>query len=318
MLHGVEKKSLNTRNDMKKTAIGIGVHERIDDMDAHLDIMSFAPELTRITVCSNPQTPKSHIERWALRSTLVEIAPSGFQIGPLIALAAALETADSLGCDYLVYRNADDWMFNHQMVFDRIKIMRDMGFLFAGYNWLTYQGHYEFAINEITVHVPSFMACRERMISYFKRSSSHLLCEFKMARWAAIAVPRDKILRLADREQEYGVGNELELLAKTSKKIPDNARYNNRFFNRQWQMLGHHDQESRLKAYDSIKEEIPYRHELETMPEFRRWLLAARRNLPWNSGTPNRIGGKLIPFDLVSKIQGVVPFRSKFIKPKIY
>lgn len=307
---------------MKKTAIGIGVHERIDDMDAHLDIMSFAPELTRITVCSNPQTPKSYLDRWALRSTLVEIAPSGFYIGPLMALAAALEAADSAGCDYLVYRNADDWMFNHQLVFDRVKAMRDMGFLFAGYNWLTYQGHHEFAINEITVHVPSFMSCRERMVHYFNKSSAHLLCEFKMARWAALAVPRDKILRLADREQEYGVGNELELLnhiaATLGKKIPDDVRNNHRFFNRQWQMLGHHDQEGRLKAYDLIKDEIPYRHELEMMPEFRRWLLAARRNLPWNAGVPNRIGGKKIPFDSVSKIRGVVPFRSKFIKPEIY
>lgn len=306
---------------MMKTAVGIGVHDRMDDMDAHLDIMSFAPEFTTITVCSNPETPATHLERWAARSTLVRIQPSGFFVGPLMAFAAALEMASTSGCDYLVYRNADDWLFNHKSVSERLSAMKENGLLFAGYNWLTYRSNREFAMNEITVHVPSFMSCRNRMVSYFKKSSPHMLCEFKMARWASIAVTGDKMLRLADREHELGVGNEWELLGQLAalhkKELPSTLADNHRFFNREWQMIGHHDQEGRLRCYDSIKKNIPYRADLEMMPEFRRWLLAARRKLPWNPGVTNHIGGRKIPFDSVAKIRGVKPFYGKFVRPRL-
>ncbi len=285
-----------------KTAIILAVHDRIDDLDAHLDILDFAPkEWQKIIVWSDPKTPVERIDKWKERAEVIKIDGKDFTIGPLLAFTSGLRTAKRLGCDYCMYRNADDWLFNHDSVVDRLAAIVGNGFLFSGYNWVTHGSMREFALNEITAHVDTFYGHLDEMDRSFANSSIHTLCEFKIARWVNRLIDKSKLLRLVERERPPGVGHDLNTLAFNpgKTKLPDNWQEkwkdNHRFFHRQWQLIGSHCQSERYELYKSIRGQISYKDELEQKPEFRRWILAAQKKLPWNLSTSsNHSGGRKI------------------------
>jgi hypothetical protein len=214
-----------------------------------------------------------------------------------------------MGSEFVVYRNADDWLFNHESLIGRVFSMPNR-FTFAGYSWFSHSTNQDYALNEITFHVPTFMPFIDSMENSFIHSSQEMLCEFKIARWINRIVPEHKLLRLSDRERYPGIGNNFESLEilETMKRInlPENWREkwkdNQRFFHRGWQMIGSHEQKERLEFYNLIRNEISYAESLEQKSEFRRWLFAAKNNLPWNlAGTSEHKGGRTIPASISMK-----------------
>ncbi len=307
-----------------KISIILAVHDRIDDLDAHLDILDFAPpEWNKIIIWSHPQTPPDRIACWKRRVTeVIRIEGENFSIGPLLAFTAGLRASEKLNCDYCIYRNADDWLLNHKSVSDRIEAVSKNGMLFAGYNWLTSGNMKEFALNEATLHVKTFAPHVDSMDRYFFNSSIHMLCEFKLARWVNKLVDGSKFLRLLDRERSPGVGHDLTTLSyqesvnKNQFNLPegwrDKWKYNHRFFHKGWQLIGSHSQKERYDLYKSIRNDVPYSLELEMKPEFRRWLLAAQKELAWNlPTTSNHMGGRKIPACLQRPVKRMPAFIPK-------
>jgi len=302
-----------------KTSIVLAVHDRIDDLDAHLDILDFAPnDWAKIIIWTHPETPPERVKAWTDRvDKVIKIEGINFSIGPLLAFTEGLRVSHKLGCDYSIYRNADDWLLNHDSVSERIKAVSDNGFLFAGYNWVSSGSMKEFALNEVTCHVPTFAPHVDAMDANFANSSVHMLCEFKLARWVNRLVDSSKFLRLLDRERSPGVGHDLMTLAlaetKKKAKLPENWQEkwinNHRFFHKGWQLIGSHSQSERYELYKKIRNEVKYRDELETKPEFRRWILAAQKNLPWNlPSATNHCGGRKIPTSLQKPVKSMPVF----------
>ncbi len=134
-------------------------------------------------------------------------------------------------------------------------------------------------------------------------------------------VDKSKLLKLLDRERAPGVGHDLKTLSyqeamRKTSKLPDNWREkwkdNHRFFHRQWQMIGSHSQAERYDLYKSVRSEISYSDSLEDKSEFRRWLLAAQKGLPWNlASASGHMGGRKIPAAMENPIKGVPMFISR-------
>lgn len=206
-----------------------------------------------------------------------------FFIGPLLGLISGLEKAKELGLDVVVYRNGDDWLFNHNFVIDNLKRMKnnDVGC----YNWFTYNSNQEFALNELYLKVDPFCEKIQEMKKYVINSNDKLLCEFKMAKW--ISRTTKKIYRLPNREEKSGIGIHDELFEdnmknlnyKITPEMTERLKVNNRYFNEKWQLVGCHDNAKRHEYYMYLRNKIPYHMKLEQEFNFRRWL---NKSNPWN------------------------------------
>lgn len=278
-----------------KCGIILSCYDRVDDLLAHLDILKFNPHGPKIMVAymhhDEPPAMPDGVE-------LIRLPSPGFTSGPLLSITRGVMRAADLGLDYLTFRNADDWMFNHDMAQEWISHLDRTGLVAAGYNWFTVGTMNDITMNENILKVDAFAPSAATAERYFLRSDQAYNCEYKMAWWVRRVTKSDHgdgFFRLPDREAVPGIGWEAADVPKAYEKFGTNVpvevwgrlEYNNRFFNRKWQMIGSHDNQSRLFHWRQIRSAVPYAEELEKCHHFGRWLDAATNNLTWNKTEVN-------------------------------
>lgn len=267
-------------------------YDRIDDLLAHLDILKYYDYPHEIIpVWMNKDSPdyfKEEISKYQHSHYYDGIK---FGIGPLLGLISGLRKAHEIGLDYVVYRNGDDWLFNHEFVKTNFNIMSN-GMDVAAYNWLSVGTYSEFAMNELYINVSKFIPSIDAAESYFKNSTDKLLCESKIGKWIKQVLNRNykTFYRLPDREMFPGIGYEVESIPLLFEQMKTNLASNwkdmyvdnQRFFNRKWQMIGSHSNYERIKFYRDIRKDIPYVKELEKEIHFNRWLTTTLNGQNWN------------------------------------
>jgi len=276
---------------MSKTfGIVLSCYEKVDDLQANLDILKFNEREPKIIVVyMHPDKPP----KLPRNVDMIHVNSPGFAAGTLISLTVAMRHAAKLGLDYLVYRNADDWLFNHDLANGWIDQMAETGKLAAGYNWFGVGSFDEFSMNENIFSVKHFIESVDLAERRFLTVSKFTSCEMSISWWVkrTLADLENQFLRLPDREQEPGVGYELAQLEaawkqKFKEQVPvdhwQRLADNQRFFSRKWQMIGAHDNTSRHYFYKQIRDHIPYAVELEKCRQFSRWLRAVQYGLQWN------------------------------------
>jgi hypothetical protein len=267
----------------------IPTYDRIDDLLSHLDVLKFFPHPHEIIpIWMNKDMPDYFLKEMAKYKHSLYVDGVGFHIGPLLALVSGLRKASELGLDYIHYSNGDDVLFNHDFVWNNIMVLDKENKDVAAYNWLTTDTMMEFALNELCMRVDKFIRTAAEAEQYFRKSSSKFLCEFKMSRW--IKRTTDRFYRLPNREISPGIGYELDTLPQiiaamgiaTTEQYWKDLENNNRWFNREWQMIGSHTNQQRYYYYCKIRNEIPYAAELEQQEHFARWLSVCRNGGEWN------------------------------------
>lgn len=289
------------------TAILVSVYNKIDDLMAQLDILSFQKHPIMV-VAMHPQTPP-------LPHTTVRMESQGFYTGPLLSLCAGIRKAKEMDIKYLCYRNADDWLFRHDLADDIFSKMQTEGYKCCAYNWFRKDYFEEFSMNEFFVDVDAFYSTVDKAEEFFKGSSRALLCEWKIPRWIKASIGDwSKFYRVPGRETELGVGHDagaINYIYNNFKKapIPDSVwdiyETNNRFFNKDWQLIGSHNNRERYDYWLKIRNDVPYAEELEKKEHFARWLKVVQEDGEWNLPnsedhierrifTPKRMPKKLI------------------------
>lgn len=267
----------------------ISVYDRVDDCMAQLDILKYAPAPHQTLILSMSEALVDRHRDDLAGYDVVSMRSPGFALGPLLSLVRGVREAKERGWKWLVYRNADDWLFNHSLVTDTIADMEQSGRICAGYNWLSKGTLVEFTMNELYLSVDHFARTADEAEDYFLRSKPWL-CEYKMGRWLRRTIKDDSNLlhRLPDREIPIGIGS-LEdqkcILAGTKDDrhgVREGLADNNRFFSRKWQLIGSHDNRERLSHYKDIRPQIPYAPDLEQEKHFKGWLHSARTGGEWN------------------------------------
>lgn len=274
-----------------KVGFLLSVYNKIDDLMAHLEMFKYYPFEHEIIIVHMMDLPPSYMEEIA-KYHVVQIEGYGHYIGPLLSAVAGVRKAYELGLDYVVYRNADDWLFNYDFEQQNFERMKNEGYLCGGYNWLNVGTFHDITLNQLYFHAPSFYKTSFDAESYFKRSPRDFLCEYKMARWLKRTCNHldRQFYRLPGREQEPGVGWERKDIynAFLSKhmQIPvgywERLENNNRFFNYKWQMIGSHDVVARSNYWRKIRSVVKYGKKIEKDKHFIRFLDAARNGTQWN------------------------------------
>ncbi len=235
-------------------------YSRIDDLLVHLEILKYFPiPYEVIPIWMNQDVPDYFLSEMKKYPHAHYCNGINFSLGALLGLVDGLKKAKEIGLDYVIYRNSDDWIFNHNFVLENIKNTKDI----SAYNWFGQNTNKEFALNEMCLNVDLFAKSIDWAEDYFLNSNDNLLCEFKIAKWIR-KVTKD-IYHLPDREHPKGIG--------MVKKCEEN----NRFFNKKWKLLGFHDNLERLNCYKTL--DFAYRKELEQENHFKRWLLGGKWNL---------------------------------------
>lgn len=278
-----------------KFGVVLSCYDRVDDLLAHLEILSFNRHPHRVAVFYMHEDDPPAVPRGV---ELFRVPSPGFTSGPLVSMTHGVRWAAERGLDYLVFRNADDWMFNHDLAHSWIERMDAAGQVAAGYNWFSVGTMKDITMNENIVRVDRFLPSVEDAERYFVSSDQRYNCEYKMAWWVnrVIGDDPDLFFRLPDREQEPGIGWEMKDLEDVYRRttgagVPAdvwaNQQHNSRFFNRKWQMIGSHDNTTRLYYWHQIRGAVPYSRQLEDGPQFGRWLRAAAAGSPWNKNDVN-------------------------------
>jgi hypothetical protein len=268
-------------------------YDRIDDLLVHLEILKFFPfPYTVIPIWMRKDVPEHFVEALKEYPHSHYVDGLKFRIGPLMALLSGLKKAEEIGLDYVVYRNGDDWLFNHDFCLKNFIMLdvqkKDVG----GYNWLTCNTFQEFAMNELYLRVSKFVPHIEEAKKYFIESDDRHLCEFKLGKWLRSVLGKgfEKFYRLPDREFDPGVGYEPDTMCTVFRsmniKIPDGfwemLEDNNRFFSKKWQMIGSHNNYQRYRYYSLLRQHIPYSNALEKLPNFKRWTDNSMNGKEWN------------------------------------
>ena len=269
----------------------IGCHNKIDDLMLYLEALKYCHyqhEIIIITSMDYDEIYTKEIKRHHHR----RIETPGHYIGPLLCLIAGVKEAARLGCDYILYTNADDIVYNFKWEINNFNILEKGGYLCGGYNWLNVGTYHDITLNQLYMHVPSFMKTVDDAEAYFRRSPENFLCEYKMARWIKRTCRNlsHEFYRLPGREQEPGVGWERKDIIRAFMvkgiSIPqgfwDRLENNNRFFNSEWQLIGSHDIISRLNYWRKIRAKVPYGRDIEKEPNFSRFVECVKANRLWN------------------------------------
>lgn len=272
-------------------------HSRIDDLLAHIDILKYFPRKYSLIPIWMKQDVPAYFEKEMARYPHAHFCDGkDFGMGPLLGLLSGLTKASEIGLDYVVYRNGDDWLLNHDFCLQNFLSMHSKGADLAGYNWFTCNTMTEFAMNELYMRVDKFAPRVEDGYQYFTTSSQKLLCEVKISKWIRSITTENQFMRLPDREHPVGIGYEPAtlptILTMTKQQVDDDfwlsLRHNNRFFNEKWQMIGSHDNNERLNYYKTIRPKVAYCHDLEKQPHFSRWLRTFETKEQWNLRSEER------------------------------
>lgn len=277
-----------------KFGIVLSCYDRVDDLMAHLDILKFNQFAPRIAVVyMHPDAPP----RMPHGVELIRLPSPGFTSGPLVSATRGIKWASAAGMDYMVFRNADDWLFRHDLARGWIDQMEAGGQIAAGYSWFSVGTMRDVTLNENIFRVDRFIDSADDAERYFLSSDQSYNCEYKMAWWVNRVTKEnaDLFFRLPDREQEPGIGWEIKDLPgvyhKDGKTVPPDVwmklEHNSRFFNRKWQMIGSHDNTSRMFYWRQIRNSVPYAAQLEECHHFARWMAAAATGSPWNKEDVN-------------------------------
>jgi hypothetical protein len=273
---------------MKKIGFIVSVYNKIDDLAAHLEIFKYCPFDHEVIVVYMMDLP-SEYQKLVDQFHAVRIEGVGHYIGPLLSAVAGVRKANELGLDYVVYRNADDWLFNYGWEKQNFDTMAKKPYICGGYNWMNVGSNQDVTLNQVYFDVPKFMTTADDAEKYFLRSSRGFLCEFKMARWVRKTCQDMNVdfYRLKGREQYPGIGWESKDIVKAyGQQVPigfwEKLNKNNRYFNEEWQLIGSHDNASRLEYWKRIRKSVPYFQELEKEHHFARFLETAKVNEKWN------------------------------------
>src|SRR4051812_7716599 len=121
--------------------------DRIDDLLAHIDILKFFPyKYELIPIWMNKDVPDYFLHAMKQHPHAHYVDGISFSIGPLLGLVSGLHKAKELGLDYIVYRNGDDWLLNHEFCLSNFKMMFKEKKAIAAYNWLSFKSNSEFAL----------------------------------------------------------------------------------------------------------------------------------------------------------------------------
>ncbi len=274
--------------------IVLSCYDRTDDLMAHLDILKFNKDVRKIAVIyMHPDAPPKiphDVE-------LIRLPSPGFTSGPLVSVTHGIRWAAANNLDYMVFRNADDWMFRHDLTRGWINYMNTNHRIVAGYNWFSVGTMRDITLNENIFRVKRFIDSVDEAEKYFLKSDQSYNCEYKMAWWINRIINGDVNLfyRLPGREQEPGIGWEIkdipEIYEKDGKNVPVDVwkklEHNSRFFNRNWQLIGSHDNTSRLFYWKQIRTSVSYCSQLEKCEQFARWIDAANTCSEWNKPDVN-------------------------------
>lgn len=274
-----------------KVGFIISVYNKIDDLVAHLEMFKYYPFKHEVIVVYMHDLPPSYKEE-VDKYHAFQINGYGHYIGPLLSAVAGVKKAAELGLDYVVYRNADDWLFNYDWEWDNFNKLKDNDYWCAGYNWLNVGVDYDITLNQVYFKVSEFIKTADDAEAYFKRSPKGYLCEYKLPRWVKRTCTDmgKQFYRLPGREQEPGIGWERKDLYNAfvgkGVHVPvgfwERLEENNRFFNRKWQLIGSHDVGARLNYWRKIRSEVAYGRQIEKDKHFARFMEAARTGKPWN------------------------------------
>lgn len=270
----------------------IACHNKIDDLMVHLEMFKYYPFEHQIIIIHTMDYEDKYMEV-INKHHHQRIEGYGHYIGPLLCAVAGVRKAHELNLDYVVFRNADDQLFNYNFELTNFNKLKNEGYLCGGYNWLNVETYHDITLNQVYFNIPAFHATADDAEAYFKRSSPEFLCEYKMARWIKKTCSRlnKEFYRLPGREQEPGIGWERKDIygAFRSKhlQIPigfwEHLENNNRFFNLEWQLIGSHDIGSRLNYWRKIRSQVSYGKQIERNYHFARFIDAARdRKKSWN------------------------------------
>lgn len=307
----------------KNFGIVLSCYDKVDDLLANLNIIKFNPRNPKVVVVYMHNDRPPRLPRGV---DLLRVESPGFTAGTLISLTVGMRHAANLGLDYLVYRNADDWLFNHTLANSWIDEMEEGNKVAAGYNWFGVGTFDEFSMNENIFRVADFIESVDMAEKRFLALSKFTSCEMNLSWWVKHVLKdlNKEFLRLPNREQKPGIGFEVGQVESAWKQqfkeqVPEDhwklLADNQRFFNRQWQMIGSHDNTSRNYFYQQIKHEIPYREQLEKCFHFSRWLRAVQYGLQWNKPGVNHSRQNQLYRKKEVKTKKIFP--RKIIYPKV-
>jgi hypothetical protein len=234
-----------------KLAFCLATHNQENLLLAHLDILRSFPDHHDVLVfySGKQKLPILHHKYPAQPS---------HQLGSITAFICALKKTLELNYDVMVYRNGDDWMLNHILVQKHLSSFSRV----AGYNWFSQNNDDNIALNNVYVELKHFRGMN------FDIDFEKQYCEQYLARLLDI---KKGFYRLPGREIPNGIGN-----AHEEPLDPDN----NRWFNREWQLITSHDNVQRGKYWRSIRDQIPYLAQLEKSSWFGAWLESAGCDCP--------------------------------------
>jgi hypothetical protein len=271
----------------------------------HVETLKYFPFPLKIIIIHSMDYEKQYMNE-INQYNHKRIQSFGHYIGPLLSAIEGIRVAHELGCKYAVYKNCDDILYNYNFEQENFNKLENDNYLCAGYNWLNVGTYHDITLNQVYFNVPAFEKTANDAEAYFLRSAKNFLCEYKMARWVKNTCPdiKNQFYRLPGREQEPGIGWERKdiygAFASKSMNIPvgfwEKLEKNNRFFNHKWQMIGSHDNASRLIYWRKIRGEVPYSRKIEKDKHFTRFLESTRTNKQWN--LPDRGGNNAMPPNL--------------------
>lgn len=242
-----------------KLAFLVPTYDQENLLLAQLDILSFCPVQHEVIVLysGDKDLPVPHV-----RYPSTKHGPSG----AALAFVYGLREAKKRGVEAVCFRNGDDWMFNHDLVRSRVQLLESRPIV--GYSWFSDAGRDDLTLNELYVRLDKISVDLDQWEHRIIEQQPH---DPERHVAAMLNVSEEKLHRLGDREDPQGIGrSHHEDKEWRGPFDPDN----NRWFNRQWQLIASHDDKQRRAFYQDLRPVIPYAAELEKRPHFMKWLQA--------------------------------------------
>jgi hypothetical protein len=265
-LNDINRLILRVKEDMEKKptyGIFLGCHDRLGELIPNLDVCKWTGYPTYVLL-SNRIT-WDHPE--PVRYIDVPAGKTSNQ-GAGWHMMKALEWANELGIDKMLYNNGDDWVLRRTVIHNAFATSSHL----TAYNWLGsgYDGDFATNVNVFDVKwwcdpyvIPKSGKTRlQEGFSHFSNLNNSV--EHNFANWVRFCDAKWE--RLPNRECGGGIGHFID--------DPDEWD-TSRWFSRHWQLLGHHNQCRRWQRYQQLKGKyggIEGVEELEAMPRFRRWM----------------------------------------------
>jgi hypothetical protein len=209
----------------------IGTHDKREEVRCYREILSFYPPPYEVIVVHsaemNPGIPELPEVREVPRVIDNRSDPDpGKGLGPTLNWLCGLKHCRT---KYSVYRNSDDWVFNHDHVKEIVMQMEREGKKVAGYNWFGHDHWNNITLNELYVRTDILRGIDfDEWKRWLGNRIGQVLCEYAVAeKLKEVAHPTKDFLHLPgredpDREEPDGIAN-VDLGDELSKR--DNSRW---------------------------------------------------------------------------------------------